>query len=95
MSNQNISANMSPHEISGKENGERVESRVLEELIQQAVVQGHRHLHINSFGQHGIGGRLWRAGDAAVYIKIFGHPGQRIGHELLEVIEKKLPKEIP
>jgi hypothetical protein len=23
------------------------------------------------------------------------HPGQRIGHELLEVIEKKLPKEIP
>jgi hypothetical protein len=66
MSNQNISDNMPLYEISGKENGERVESRVLEELIQQAVVQGHRHLHINTYGQHGIGGRLWRAGEDAV-----------------------------
>jgi NADPH-dependent glutamate synthase beta subunit-like oxidoreductase/glutamate synthase domain-containing protein 3/NAD-dependent dihydropyrimidine dehydrogenase PreA subunit len=79
MSNQNINDNMPQYEIFGKENGERVESRVLEELIQQAVVQGHRHLHINTYGQHGIGGRLWRAGEDAVNVKIFGHPGQRIG----------------
>lgn len=79
MSSQNLNDNIPPHEISGKENGVRVESRVLEELIQKAVLDGHRHLHIHSFGQHGIGGRLWRAGDEAVHVKLFGHPGQRIG----------------
>ena len=79
MSNSNISDNIPYHVISGKDNGERIESRVLEEYIQQAVSQGHRYLQINAFGQHGIGGRLWRAGNEAVHIKIFGHPGQRVG----------------
>jgi NADPH-dependent glutamate synthase beta subunit-like oxidoreductase/glutamate synthase domain-containing protein 3/NAD-dependent dihydropyrimidine dehydrogenase PreA subunit len=79
MNNRTPTENIPYHVISGKDNGERVESRVLEEHIQQAVAQGHRHLQINAFGQHGIGGRLWGAGNEAVHIKIFGHPGQRVG----------------
>ena len=50
MSNTNINENIPYHVISGKDNGDRVESRVLEELVQQAVAQGHRYLHINAFG---------------------------------------------
>jgi NADPH-dependent glutamate synthase beta subunit-like oxidoreductase/glutamate synthase domain-containing protein 3/NAD-dependent dihydropyrimidine dehydrogenase PreA subunit len=79
MSNTFTKENTPYHVICGKENGNRVESRVMEELIQQAVAQGHRYLHINAFGQHGIGGRLWRAGNETVHVKIFGHPGQRVG----------------
>ncbi len=67
------------HQLSGLEDGVRIESRVLEERLQAAVVQGHRNLHIKAFGQHGIGGRLWPAGNEAVHIKIDGHPGQRVG----------------
>ena len=65
--------------ISGKENGTRLESRILEERIQQAVESGERNLEINAFGQHGIGGRLWKAGDEPVSIRITGHSGQRVG----------------
>ena len=65
--------------ISGMENGHRVESRVLEEIIQSAVSTGHRRLEIEAFGQHGIGGRLWRAGDEPLDIRITGSPGQRTG----------------
>ena len=79
MSSRTTNENIPYHVISGKDNGERIESRVLEEHIQQAVAQGHRYLQINAFGQHGIGGRLWRAGNEAVQLKIFGHPGQRVG----------------
>ncbi len=67
------------HHISGKENGVRLESRVLEERIQQALADGHRRMSIHAYGQHGIGGRLWQAGDTPVYLKIEGHSGQRTG----------------
>jgi len=65
--------------ISGKKEGTRIESRVLEEKIQDAVEKGHRHLEIRAFGQHGIGGRLWKADKQKVHIKIIGPPGQRTG----------------
>ena len=65
--------------ISGKVNGERIESRLLEEQIQKAVADGHTHLHIKAYGQHGIGGRLWKAGDQKVHVKITGPVGQRTG----------------
>ncbi len=65
--------------ISGMENGIRVESRVLEELVQDAVARGHRNIRIEAFGQHGLGGRLWKTGSDPVDIGIIGHPGQRVG----------------
>ena len=66
-------------EISGEENGVRVESRILEERVQQAVNQGHRNLMIKALGQHGIGGRLWKAGNDTVHVSIYGQCGQRVG----------------
>lgn len=65
--------------ISGKKDGIRIESRVLEEQIQEAVAHGHRYLEINAFGHHGIGGRLWKAGNETVHVRIVGPPGQRVG----------------
>ncbi len=47
--------------ISGKmSDGTRIESRVLEDYIQKAVSNGHRHIRVKAYGQHGIGGRLWQ-----------------------------------
>ena len=66
-------------EISGEENGARVESRILEERIQKAIADGHRNLMVRALGQHGIGGRLWKAEDASVTVNIFGQCGQRVG----------------
>ena len=71
--------NTSVFTISGNKNGQRVESRILEETIQAAVEDGHRRLKIEAFGQHGIGGRLWKAGDEPVTIRVDGPPGQRTG----------------
>ena len=65
--------------IAGQQDGERVRSRILEERVQKAIADGHRRLQIEAFGQHGIGGRLWRAGEEIVSIRITGHPGQRVG----------------
>ncbi len=65
--------------ISGQKEGCRLDSRILEEQIQNAVAQGKRYLVIKAFGQHGIGGRLWRSGKEPVYIKIDGYSGQRVG----------------
>jgi NADPH-dependent glutamate synthase beta subunit-like oxidoreductase/glutamate synthase domain-containing protein 3/NAD-dependent dihydropyrimidine dehydrogenase PreA subunit len=65
--------------IPGTENGQRVETRVLEERIQQAVREGHYNLEVQALGQHGIGGRLWPAGDEPVNVRIVGPPGQRVG----------------
>ncbi len=67
------------YRISGKKDGVRIESRVLEEQIQEAVEHGQRYLEINAFGQHGIGGRLWKAGNETVRVRIVGPPGQRVG----------------
>ncbi len=79
MSNQEITSISGPHRISGRVAGKRVDSRIIEEQIQAAVVQGHHRLQVEAFGQHGIGGRLWRAGDDRVEIEIVGQPGQRVG----------------
>ncbi|HIJ54945.1 MAG TPA: FAD-dependent oxidoreductase [Deltaproteobacteria bacterium] len=65
--------------ISGKKDGDRIESRLLEEKLQDAVHRGYRELKIQAFGQHGIGGRLWTDGDETIYIRIEGHSGQRVG----------------
>ncbi|MGA3116855.1 MAG: FAD-dependent oxidoreductase [Syntrophobacteraceae bacterium] len=77
--------------LSGFENGHRIESRILEERIQQAVENGYRTLEIEAFGQHGIGGRLWKAGNDRLHIRISGAPGQRVGsmgfpNTLIEVL---------
>jgi NADPH-dependent glutamate synthase beta subunit-like oxidoreductase/glutamate synthase domain-containing protein 3/Pyruvate/2-oxoacid:ferredoxin oxidoreductase delta subunit len=65
--------------ISGKKDGDRLESRLMEEKLQDAIRQGYRELKIQAFGQHGIGGRLWTDGDETIYIRIEGHSGQRVG----------------
>lgn len=65
--------------ISGQDSKGRVESRILEERIQRAVQDGRRHLEIDAYGQHGIGGRLWVSKKEPVYVKVIGSPGQRIG----------------
>lgn len=67
------------YRISGMENGLRLESRLVEERIQKAVESGNRHLEIEAFGQHGLGGRLWKAGAEPVHVRIVGSPGQRVG----------------
>ncbi|HLA28246.1 MAG TPA: FAD-dependent oxidoreductase [Syntrophales bacterium] len=65
--------------IPGEEKGIRVDSRILEERIQQAVAEGYRSLEVSARGQHGIGGRLWKAGNEPIEIKITGTSGQRLG----------------
>lgn len=65
--------------IHGRRDGQRVRSRILEEEIQAAVAAGWRRIEVEAFGQHGIGGRLWRAGAEPVRVRITGHAGQRVG----------------
>ena len=65
--------------IPGEEKGIRVDSRILEERLQQAVAEGYRSLEVHARGQHGIGGRLWQAGQEPIEIKITGTSGQRLG----------------
>jgi len=65
--------------IAGMEDGRRLESRILEERIQQAVARGNRSLEVEAYGQHGIGGRLRPAEDEPVNVAITGSPGQRVG----------------
>jgi glutamate synthase domain-containing protein 3 len=65
--------------IAGMEKGVRVDSRIIEERIQKAVSDGNQTIEIIAHGQHGIGGRLWKAGDKPVLIRILGTAGQRIG----------------
>jgi NADPH-dependent glutamate synthase beta subunit-like oxidoreductase/glutamate synthase domain-containing protein 3/NAD-dependent dihydropyrimidine dehydrogenase PreA subunit len=65
--------------IPGSEKGARVDSRILEERIQRAVSDGHRRIEIIAQGQHGIGGRLWKAGKETIHLRILGTSGQRVG----------------
>ncbi len=65
--------------ISGKQGGQRLASRILEEQIQRAVEAGHHRLTVQAFGQHGIGGRLWKSDGEPVHIAVEGHAGQRLG----------------
>jgi NADPH-dependent glutamate synthase beta subunit-like oxidoreductase/glutamate synthase domain-containing protein 3/NAD-dependent dihydropyrimidine dehydrogenase PreA subunit len=67
------------YKIDGKEEGIRISSRILEEKIQDAVEKGERLIAVDAFGQHGIGGRLWKAGDEPIHIKVTGQVGQRVG----------------
>jgi NADPH-dependent glutamate synthase beta subunit-like oxidoreductase/glutamate synthase domain-containing protein 3/NAD-dependent dihydropyrimidine dehydrogenase PreA subunit len=76
--------------IPGMEDSKRVQSRVLEERIQQAVQSGGINIEVNAYGQHGIGGRLWNTNSKQVKIDIYGYPGQRVGsmgspHTAIEV----------
>ena len=68
-----------PIKITGKRDGVRLPSRILEEEIQKAVEAGHRQLTIQAFGQHGIGGRLWKTNGEPVTITVEGQAGQRMG----------------
>ena len=68
-----------PIMIPGSEKGIRVDSRILEERIQKAVADGYRNIEVTALGQHGIGGRLWRAGDEPLTVRILGTSGQRVG----------------
>jgi len=61
------------------ENGARVDSRILEGRIQQAVLAGARSIEVIAYGQHGLGGRLWSAGNEPVHLRIKGSSGQRVG----------------
>ena len=79
MSDQDISSQTNYHVISGRFAGERVATRIIEEQIQEAVAQGHRVIQIDAYGQHGIGGRLWQAGNEPIHIRVVGQPGQRLG----------------
>ena len=65
--------------LSGRENNHRIETRILEERIHAAVAKGYRKIDIEAFGQHGIGGRLFKAGNEFVSVHVNGHPGQRVG----------------
>ena len=65
--------------LDGMENGQRVDSRVLDERIQNAVADGYRNIEILAHGQHGLGGRIWKTGKETVRLKIKGFPGQRVG----------------
>ncbi|MBI4843073.1 MAG: FAD-dependent oxidoreductase [Nitrospirae bacterium] len=64
--------------LQGTINGKRTPSRILEEEIQDAVRRGARELHVIADGQHGIGGRIWPAGEP-VNITVEGPVGQRLG----------------
>jgi NADPH-dependent glutamate synthase beta subunit-like oxidoreductase/glutamate synthase domain-containing protein 3/Pyruvate/2-oxoacid:ferredoxin oxidoreductase delta subunit len=65
--------------IPGVKNGVRVDTRTMEAALQAAVRDGHRCIEIHAYGQHGIGGRLWKAGDEEILIRVLGPAGQRIG----------------
>lgn len=65
--------------IPGMKNGVRVDTRALEAAVQAAVRDGHRCIEIHAYGQHGIGGRLWKAGDEEILIRVLGPAGQRVG----------------
>ena len=66
--------------ITGLKTGVRVESRDLEAAIQKAVEDGHRCIEVHAYGQHGIGGRLWKTGKKEeILLRILGSSGQRVG----------------
>ena len=65
--------------ISGKKDDKRIPSRVLEEIIHRHIKNGRKSIEIEGYGQHGIGGRLWDAGNDEIHIRITGQSGQRAG----------------
>jgi NADPH-dependent glutamate synthase beta subunit-like oxidoreductase/glutamate synthase domain-containing protein 3/ferredoxin len=73
-----VNSKLRPLTLYGNVNGNRVPSRILEEQIQQAVIDGSMELHIIADGQHGIGGRIWPRGERIKLI-VEGPAGQRLG----------------
>jgi NADPH-dependent glutamate synthase beta subunit-like oxidoreductase/glutamate synthase domain-containing protein 3/Pyruvate/2-oxoacid:ferredoxin oxidoreductase delta subunit len=66
--------------IAGLKAGIRMDSRDMEAALQKAVEDGHRCIEVHAYGQHGIGGRLWKAGkNEELLIRVLGSSGQRIG----------------
>ncbi|WP_028574272.1 FAD-dependent oxidoreductase [Desulfonatronovibrio hydrogenovorans] len=65
--------------LQGKSPSGRVPSRILEERVQEAVRSGVRKVEIQAFGQHGLGGRVFQAGDNPVKFIVTGSSGQRVG----------------
>ncbi|MBU0465447.1 MAG: pyridine nucleotide-disulfide oxidoreductase, partial [Proteobacteria bacterium] len=65
--------------IPGKKDDKRIPSRVLEEIIHRHIKNGRKSIEVEGFGQHGIGGRLWDAGNEKIIIRITGQSGQRAG----------------
>ena len=65
--------------LQGQENGQRLDSRILEENLQRAVHQGARDITVEANGQHGLGGRLRSTAEDTIKVTVNGHSGQRLG----------------
>ena len=72
-------ADSSKATIEGRDNGVRIETRILEERIQHAVDGGARELIVDAYGHHGIGGRLWVSKQEPIKVTVQGPAGQRLG----------------
>ena len=59
------------------ENGRRLSSKIFEEKVQAAFKKS-PNLHLETYGQHNVGGRLLNA-DNPVNIRVSGPVGQRLG----------------
>ena len=67
-----------PIVIKGKDlEGRRINSKYFEEMVQKAVAAS-GNLILETFGQHNVGGRLRRTGEA-VEVRVRGPVGQRLG----------------
>ena len=64
--------------IKGTVKDRRLDSRVLDEKIQEAVLKGAKEILVLANGQHGIGGRIWPTGET-VKVTVEGPVGQRLG----------------
>lgn len=65
--------------LKGRDDSGRVSSRVLEERVQEVVRQGASTIEIEAFGQHGLGGRIFKPGGENTRVLITGSSGQRAG----------------
>jgi len=65
--------------LKGRDDSGRVSSRILEERIQEAVRHGAAAIEIEAFGQHGLGGRIFKPGGESTKVIIRGSSGQRAG----------------
>ncbi len=59
------------------ENGQRIASQTFEELVQRAAGDTDS-LVLETFGQHNVGGRLWKGG-RPITVRVRGPVGQRLG----------------
>ncbi|PLX51203.1 MAG: glutamate synthase [Desulfobulbaceae bacterium] len=59
------------------DNGQRLSSQKFEELVQEAFTTS-RHLLLETYGQHNVGGRL-KSGGEPILVEVNGPCGQRLG----------------